>query len=124
MTSILRRPRSRGGPLMDSGAHRTKRTLIIAAVMAAPAAVHPLSPAPAGPSQQPPSTAPAPAPVSADLAQAVRDLGDESFEVRERASKVLWSAGEAARGALKRAAEGDDPEVAGRAAKILANLDL
>ncbi len=54
-----------------------------------------------------------------EIADAVAHLGDASFERREEASRVLWSAGKAAEPALKQALSSDDPEVAGRARRIL-----
>lgn len=56
---------------------------------------------------------------SEHIEQALRDLGDERFEVREKATQELFSAGLAAMPALRRAAVGDDPEVRFRAERIL-----
>ncbi len=54
-----------------------------------------------------------------EIARAVEQLGDDSFAVRERASKLLWQAGRAAEPALAQAAKSRDPEVAARARRIL-----
>lgn len=59
------------------------------------------------------------APSSEEIAQAIRQLGDDEFAVREKASAFLWSAGKAAEPALKEAARSDDPEVAFRARTLL-----
>src|SRR5947209_8855818 len=107
---------------MRSAVHQptasSRRARTWAAVLLAPILLS------AVPAPEPPETPAKPAtpaiPTAAEIDRAVRDLGDESFEARERASRLLWSAGEAAREALKRAAGGDDPEVASRAGKLLA----
>ncbi len=57
-----------------------------------------------------------------ELAAAVRELGDPSFPVRERASRRLWAAGQAAEKALQAALNSRDPEVRMRAAEILEKL--
>jgi len=54
-----------------------------------------------------------------EIDRAVEQLGDEEFLVRQRASKFLWEAGQAAEAALTRAAGSSDPEVAVRARRIL-----
>jgi len=53
------------------------------------------------------------------ICRAIVDLGDDRFSVRERASRFLWSQGEAAEPALKQALHSDDAEVAYRARRIL-----
>jgi tetratricopeptide (TPR) repeat protein len=58
-------------------------------------------------------------PSAADVARAIRDLGDDSFAVRERASRFLWSAGRAAEPALLAAKSSPDQEVASRSNAIL-----
>src|SRR5262245_57804530 len=60
-------------------------------------------------------------PVSqARIAEAIRQLGDQDFRVRERATQTLWAAGQAAEPALRSAVEeGSDPEIARRARAIL-----
>src|SRR5579864_6008552 len=66
-----------------------------------------------------PAPSPAqPAPTKEQIAQWVKDLGDNSFEVRERATKRLWEAGEAAETAVAEAAKSDDAEVARRAGEL------
>jgi hypothetical protein len=62
-------------------------------------------------------------PTTEQIAQAIRDLGDRSFQVREKAAKFLWQAGEAAELPLHRAAQSGDPEVARRATSILERFD-
>jgi Flp pilus assembly protein TadD len=54
----------------------------------------------------------------------IRDLGDNSFAVRERASDALRKLGEAAIPALKKAMDSPDAEVRWRAKDILAELSL
>lgn len=58
-------------------------------------------------------------PSEADIARAIRDLGDARFAVREQASQTLWQAGRAAETALERALESRDAEVVRRAQQIL-----
>jgi Tfp pilus assembly protein PilF len=57
-----------------------------------------------------------------EIAQAVKQLGDDSFAVREKATKFLGNAGRAAESALQAALKSDDPEVAARARRILDNF--
>jgi hypothetical protein len=66
--------------------------------------------------------APATQPASERLSRAVRDLADERFEVRERASEELFQAGPAATAMLKEAAEEGPPEARLRAQTILARF--
>ncbi|KPK80227.1 MAG: hypothetical protein AMJ81_12340 [Phycisphaerae bacterium SM23_33] len=54
-----------------------------------------------------------------EIARAVRDLGSDSWRVREEATRRLWSIGRPAEAALRRAAESADPEVRFRANTIL-----
>src|SRR5262245_43894190 len=65
--------------------------------------------------------APAPAadPTPEQIARWVRELDDDSFDVRENASKQLWAAGRAAEPALKEAARSSSAEVRLRAQTIL-----
>src|SRR5205807_471475 len=42
-------------------------------------------------------------PTADDIARAVKQLGDDDFETREKASRLLWSAGSAAEPALRAA---------------------
>jgi tetratricopeptide (TPR) repeat protein len=58
------------------------------------------------------------APTKEQIAQWVKDLGDSDFEVRERASKQLWEAGEAAEAAVVEATRSADAEVARRAGEL------
>ena len=58
------------------------------------------------------------------IEQALRDLGNERFEVREAAGQKLFAAGMAAIPALKRGAAGEDQEVRSRAEKILSRFAM
>jgi tetratricopeptide (TPR) repeat protein len=58
-------------------------------------------------------------PSAADIARAIRELGDDSFTVRERASRLLSAAGRAAEPALMAAKSNRDPEVVSRCETIL-----
>lgn len=49
----------------------------------------------------------------------IKQLGDDSFAVREKASKQLWEAGRAAEPALQEAAQSKDVEVSRRARNLL-----
>lgn len=57
-----------------------------------------------------------------DIAALVKQLGDDDYDVRERAQKKLVAAGPAARDQVAVAAKSDDPEVAHRARTILQAL--
>src|SRR5215831_9497844 len=57
-----------------------------------------------------------------DIAKAIRDLGDESFSVREQASSTLLKAGKRAKPALRLARKSSDPEVARRVRNLLVKL--
>lgn len=61
-------------------------------------------------------------PTEQQVADAVRQLGDDDFQTREAATRFLWQAGGVAEGALERAAQSDDPEVVIRARRILENF--
>ena len=71
------------------------RTIFVAAAMlvAAPAFAQPAKP------------------TDEQIRQAVTDLGDERFAVRQRALKLLISAGDTAEKPLREAANSRDPEV-------------
>ncbi len=56
------------------------------------------------------------------IAEALRQLGDRDFRVREAATHTLWSAGKAAEPALRAALEGADPESARRIRSVLSNI--
>ena len=58
-------------------------------------------------------------PTPAQIAQWVRQLGDDDFSTREEASRKLYEAGHAAESALQGAAHSDDAEVARRAGEIV-----
>ena len=53
---------------------------------------------------------PATPPLEEEIQKAIRQLGDDSFHVREKATNFLWSAGRAAEPALRQAQESDDRE--------------
>jgi tetratricopeptide (TPR) repeat protein len=57
-------------------------------------------------------------PTKDQISQWVKDLGDANFEVRERASRQLWEAGEAAEAAVLEATRSSDAEVARRAGDL------
>ena len=54
----------------------------------------------------------------------IEQLADESFAVRERATRELWGRGEAVMPELKRALLSEDPEVAYRARELIDKIDL
>ena len=58
-------------------------------------------------------------PTAEDIARAVKQLGDDDFETREKASRFLWSAGAAAESALRAAVKDGDAEVVLRSKDIL-----
>src|SRR5436309_1494785 len=66
---------------------------------------------------------PAAPPTEQEIRQAVEQLGDKRFAVREKASKFLWNAGPAAELALKKAAQSTDAETSRRAKAILDKFD-
>jgi tetratricopeptide (TPR) repeat protein len=59
------------------------------------------------------------APTKEQVAQWVRDLGDDDFDKREIASKQLWEAGRLAEAALNEALKSDDAEVKRRGGELL-----
>src|SRR5712675_156660 len=61
-------------------------------------------------------------PTTGQVEAAIRDLGDERFEVRERASDVLFRAGPGGMAALQRAAGWGNPEVRIRAETRLGKI--
>ncbi len=62
------------------------------------------------------------APSPEDIDNAIAQLGDAAFDVREKASKFLWSIGEDAAPALREALKSSDAEVVARAGEILDNF--
>lgn len=54
----------------------------------------------------------------------IEQLADDSFAVRERATRELWGRGEAVMPELKRALLSEDPEVAYRARELIDKIDL
>jgi hypothetical protein len=67
----------------------------------------------------PPAGAAPPGPTAEQIASWVRQLGADDFASREKATKLLWEAGNAAEPAVQAAAKSDDPEVRRRAAGVL-----
>src|SRR5262249_7286323 len=53
------------------------------------------------------------------IAQALKDLGADNYEAREKASQLLWVAGKAAEPGLRQALRSDDAEVVARARELL-----
>ncbi len=62
---------------------------------------------------------PAARPTQQQIAQWIRQLGDDDFSTREEASQKLYEAGPAIEAALEQATHGDDPEIVQRANTIL-----
>lgn len=58
-----------------------------------------------------------------DVESLIRQLGDESIEVRERATGAILKMGEKARGTLERASASGSPEIKARIVSILKSLD-
>jgi tetratricopeptide (TPR) repeat protein len=63
-----------------------------------------------------------PVPTEADVPRLVRELGDDNFQVRERAGELLKQVGIVARPALLAAARSKDPEVRFRASALLSQM--
>ena len=61
-------------------------------------------------------------PSQREIDQAIDELGDDLFRVRERATQFLWEAGLKAEPALKAALKHSDPEVVSRANRVLEKL--
>lgn len=57
-----------------------------------------------------------------EIQRAIGQLGHASYEVRDKASRYLWSLGKAAEPALLEASKSRDPEVAARAREILGDF--
>jgi tetratricopeptide (TPR) repeat protein len=66
---------------------------------------------------------PAKPPTKEQIAELVKALGSDSFEEREKASKALWKAGQAAETALRQVLKDGDPEAIRRAREILEKFD-
>ncbi|HZN34179.1 MAG TPA: HEAT repeat domain-containing protein [Pirellulaceae bacterium] len=58
-------------------------------------------------------------PTAEEIAAAIGRLGDDSFDVRQKATEWLWQAGPAAETQLRAALKSTDPEVRTRAASVL-----
>ncbi|MEO7100983.1 MAG: hypothetical protein ABI162_16625 [Luteolibacter sp.] len=73
----------------------------------------------------PKSTAPAPVEAPAkSLESLVRELADQNFQVREKATREIWKAGEKALPMLQEASEAEDPEQAYRARDLVRKIEL
>ncbi|HSP44096.1 MAG TPA: hypothetical protein VLO11_14575, partial [Luteolibacter sp.] len=59
-----------------------------------------------------------------DIAGLIRDLADENYRVREKATRELWMSGEAALPALEEAADSPDPERSIRAREVMRKIQL
>lgn len=77
---------------------------------------------PAAARAQPGAAAAAPDPQAWQVAEAIERLSSVDPVEREEATRILWTAGDAAAAALEEATRGDDVEVARRAAEILRNV--
>src|SRR5437867_3042229 len=82
----------------------SSRIILLATLLLLPTTAH------AEPAAKPPT--------KEQIARWVKDLENDSFEVREAASKKLWEAGEAAEEAVVAATKSGDPEVSRRATEI------
>jgi tetratricopeptide (TPR) repeat protein len=61
-------------------------------------------------------------PTEAEIQAAIKQLGNERFAVREKATKFLWKAGPAAEKALREASGSPDPEVAKRVHTLIERI--
>ena len=78
-------------------------------------------PAPAAPEVPPKTSAQQP---GRDIDTLIRELSNENFRSRERASRELWELGDSALPALTEAVESSDPEQAYRARDLLRKIQL
>src|SRR6266568_3394759 len=62
-------------------------------------------------------------PTSPQIQKAVKELGDKNFNVREKATNLLWAAGTDAEPAVRAALASGDPEVVRRARSLLDKFD-
>lgn len=62
-------------------------------------------------------------PTPDDVERAIRQLGDNRHTTREQAANRLWQYGRAAEAAVRRAAQGEDAEIARRARTLLDKFD-
>ncbi len=62
--------------------------------------------------------------ISQPIGKLVAQLGDDSFQAREKASGDLWRMGDAALPELRKAAAGEDPERAVRARELIGKIEL
>src|SRR5688572_13695453 len=69
-----------------------------------------------------PQDKPAGAPTALQIAQWIRDLDSDEFQVRQQASSRLLSAGKHAASQVAKAAEGDSADVTARCLDILSKL--
>src|SRR5262245_12925621 len=75
-----------------------------------------------GDEPQDPKGKPAAAPTAAQIAQWIKDLDSDEFQVRQQASGHLISAGKQVAGQVAKAAEGDSAEVTARCLDVLSKL--
>lgn len=68
--------------------------------------------------------APTGPPAPPDRERLVQDLADDSYRVREDATRQLWKMADAALPLLQQAATGEDPEAARRARELIRKIDL
>src|SRR5262249_2947361 len=62
-------------------------------------------------------------PTAEQIQKAVKNLGNKNFNVREKATNLLWAAGTDAEPAVRGALTSDDPEVVRRARALLDKFD-
>src|SRR5262245_144541 len=62
-------------------------------------------------------------PTAEQIQTAVKELGDKNFNVREKATNLLWAAGTDAEPAVRGALTSDDPEIVRRARALLDKFD-
>lgn len=91
----------------------------LAVIFSGMAAISPLAAA----AQEPPPPPADEQPVR-DIATLVRELSDESFRVREKATSDIWRMGDSVLEALTEAAASSDPEQAFRARDLLRKIQL
>ena len=101
---------------------RLPRAILLTATLALAASAGVTAPRHPGPTRA--AAVPPPAPVPPSVEQLVRELGHSDFATRERASAALRDLGSAALPAVRRAADGTDPEARARARALLPGLQL
>ena len=71
-----------------------------------------------------PESAPAPMAEAGDIDSLIRQLSDESFHIREKATREIWELGESALPALREAGASTDPEQVYRARALIRKIQL